>query len=141
MRLYRTASARVRLQSAAIYRDTLLIKDGTHYSRWDLKSGKKLEECLHQSTLFDVSADGRRLVVGWNRRWLVLDDGLAALRDNANCWGVSWHLRFLPDGRLMAQDGGYLTDSALPSPIDSSLRGFRAATYSGSSRATHSQSG
>jgi hypothetical protein len=34
-----------------------------------------------------------------------------------------------------------LTLSALPSPIESSLSGWRAATYSGSSRATHSQNG
>ena len=35
----------------------------------------------------------------------------------------------------------YLTESSLPSPIESALSGWRARTYSGSSRATHSQNG
>ena len=35
----------------------------------------------------------------------------------------------------------YLIASALPSPTDRSVSGLRAFTYSGSSRATHSQKG
>ena len=35
----------------------------------------------------------------------------------------------------------YLTESSLPSPIESTLSGCRALTYSGSSLATHSQNG
>lgn len=95
------------INAAAIrFHDTLVIPDEIGLTRWDLKTGQKLDEFNEPFESFAVSANGQRLAVRNERRIGTTAGMLADLR-NPGVFARAATVRYLPDGRLLASDRNY----------------------------------
>ena len=99
-------------RTAVKFRDTLLTFDEVGMTRWDWKTGKKLEEYNEPFSSFSISRDGERIAVREGAR-LGTSVGKLASLSSPGAYSREPFVRFLIDGRIIGFEPPIVGDGML----------------------------